>query len=229
MFLTLVNALTKGTITKETAIAKTPISGDILAAVAKSEVRVITNVEIPTTKRPEITPAYAPAFVIFFEKRPQMYGPIKHPETTPQEKDIRLTIIGIFCVAKINEQATNTRQRSLVKSICVSGFVSFFLTVGIRSTATADADVKTTASRVDIDAERRRVIITAKRIIPNVPPPKTSIKTAGIIESIPPSGSTPPKISLEVEPIRYAPQPMTTQKIVEIIVPRLIAAVSFTA
>jgi len=60
----------------------------------------------------------------------------------------------MFCVAKMNEQATNARQRSLVRSICVSGLVYFFLTVGIRSTATADAEVRTTASSVDIDAER---------------------------------------------------------------------------
>ena len=158
-----------------------------------------------------------------------MYGPIKQPETTPQEKDIRLTIIGIFCVAKMNEQATNAKQRILVKSICVSGFVSFFLTAGIRSTATADAEDNTTASRVDIDAERRRIMITAKRMIPAVPPPKTSINTAGITASTPPSGRTPPRMSLDVEPIRYAPQPIIMQNIVEIIVPRLIAAVSFIA
>ena len=48
--------------------------------------------------------------------------------------------MGMFCVAKINEQATNARQKSLVSNICVSGFVSFFLTAGIRSTATADAE-----------------------------------------------------------------------------------------
>ena len=108
----------------------------------------------------------------------------------------------MFCVAKINEQATNARQRNLVKSICVSGFVSFFLTAGMRSTATADAEVKTTASKVDIDAERRRIIITARRIIPAVPPPKTFIKTVGITESTPPAGRAFPKISLDVDPIR---------------------------
>jgi len=198
----LVNALTIGTIIIETAIAATPISGDFDAAAAKPLLREITNVEIPTTRSPERIPDIAPIFVIFFEKSPQMYGPIKQPETIPQEKDIRLTIIGMFCVAKIKEQATNTRQRSLVKSICDSGFVCFFLTAGIRSTATAHAEVKTTASSVAIDAERRRIIITAKRIIPAVPPPNTCINTVGITESTPPSGRTPPKTSLDVDPIR---------------------------
>ena len=42
---------------------------------------------------------------------------MKQPETIPQEKDIRLTMIGMLRVAKMKEQATNTRQRSLVKSI----------------------------------------------------------------------------------------------------------------
>jgi len=147
---------------------------------------------MPTVKRPDRIPAYAPIFVIFLEKRPQMYGPIKQPETTPQEKDIRLTIIGIFCVAKMKEQATNARQRNLVRIICFSGSVSFFLTAGIKSTATADADVNTTASKVDIEAERSRIIITAKRMMPAVPPPKTSIRTVGMTESIPPAGRTPP-------------------------------------
>ena len=79
------------------------------------------------------------------------------------------------------------------------------------------------------EAERSRIIITARRIMPSVPFPSTSISTVGMIESIPPAGSWPPRISLEVLPIKYAPQPITRQKIVEITVPRLIAAVSFTA
>ena len=99
--------------------------------------------------------------------------------------------------------------------------IAFLLTAGIRSTATAEADVRTIASSVDIDAESKRIIITAKRIIPSVPPPSTSIKTAGITESIPPSGSLPPRMSLEAEPIRYAPQPITVQKMVEIMVDKL--------
>ena len=106
-----------GTTTMETAIAATPISGDLDAAAEKPDVSVITSVEVPTVRSPAIIPAYAPIFVIFLEKSPQIYGPIKQPETTPHEKDMRLTIIGIFCVAKINEQATNARQRSLVRSI----------------------------------------------------------------------------------------------------------------
>ena len=101
MSFTLVNALTKGTTIIETAIAETPISGDFAAAAPKPELSEITKVAIPTVKRPANIPAYAPAFVIFFEKRPQIYGPIKQPETTPHEKDIRLTIIGMFCVANI--------------------------------------------------------------------------------------------------------------------------------
>ena len=60
---------------------------------------------------------------------------------------------------------------------------------GIRSTATAEAEVRTTASRVDMEAESRRIIMMAKRIIPKVPLPKTSISTEGIMESMPPSGS----------------------------------------
>ena len=131
-----------------------------------------------------------------------MYGPIKQPETTPHEKDIKLTINVMFCTAKKNEQATNNKQRNLVKSICVSGFVSFFLTAGIRSTATADAEVNTTEPSVDIDAERSKIIITAKRIMPAVPLPKTFIKTSGITESTPPAGSSLPRINLDVEPTR---------------------------
>ena len=98
----------------EIAIAHTPISGDFAAAALKPEVREITSVAPPTVTRPEIIPAIAPILVIFLEKSPQMYGPIKQPETIPQENDIRLTIIGMFCVAKMNEQATKARQRILV-------------------------------------------------------------------------------------------------------------------
>ena len=42
---------------------------------------------------------------------------MKQPETTPQEKDIKLTMMGMFWVAKMKEQATNARQNSLVRSI----------------------------------------------------------------------------------------------------------------
>ena len=68
----LVNALTNGTITIETAIAATPISGDFAAAAANPELSEITSVESPTTKSPERTPEYAPIYVIFLEKSPQM-------------------------------------------------------------------------------------------------------------------------------------------------------------
>ena len=117
MSLTFVNALTSGTTTSEIAIAATPISGDFAAAAGNPELSEMTSVEMPTVRRPERMPAYAPIFVIFFEKRPQIYGPMKQPETRPQEKDIRLTMIGIFLVAKMKEHATNTRQRILVRII----------------------------------------------------------------------------------------------------------------
>lgn len=225
----LVIKLTTGTTTRDTAIAITPISGDFDAALLKLEVKEITSVAPPTVRSPEMMPANAPIFVIFFEKSPQMYGPIKHPETIPQENDIRLTIIGMFCVANINEQATKARHSILVRVICFFGEISFLLTAGIKSTATADADVSTTASSVDIDAERSNIIIIASKIIPNVPLPRTFIKSVGITASIPPSGNTPPRISLDVLPIKYAPQPITRQKIVEIIVPLFIAALSLIA
>ena len=53
----LVNALTKGTITIETAIAETPISGDLAAAAENPAFSEITSVEMPTTKSPERIPA----------------------------------------------------------------------------------------------------------------------------------------------------------------------------
>ena len=149
---------------------------------------------------------------------------MKHPDTRPQEKDIRLTMTGIFRVANKKEQATNARQRNLVSIIWASGLVSFFLTAGIRSTATAEAEVRTTASSVDMDAESSRIIITARRMMPRVPLPSTSISIAGMTESKPPSGSCPPSTSLEVLPMRYAPQPIMMQKVVEMIVPRLMEA-----
>ena len=92
----LVKKLTIGTMAKDIAIAATPISGDFAAAELKPDWSEITRVVMPTVRSPDITPAYAPIFVIFFENSPQMYGPMKHPETIPQEKDIRLTIIGMF-------------------------------------------------------------------------------------------------------------------------------------
>ena len=101
----------------ETAIAETPISGDLAAAAEKPEFREMIRVAPPTVIRPERIPAKAPALVIFLENRPQMYGPMKQPETTPQEKDIKLTMMGMFWVAKMKEQATNARQNSLVRSI----------------------------------------------------------------------------------------------------------------
>ena len=140
-----------------------------------------------------------------------------------------MTMIGMFCVAKIKEQAIKARQSRRVNSICRFAGISLFLTAGIRSTATAEAEVSTTASSVDIEAESKRIIIMASRIIPSVPPLSTLIKTAGITESIPPSGSSPFRIKREVLPTRYAPQPMTMQKMVEITVPRLMAAVSLMA
>mgnify|MGYP003296420620 CR=1 FL=1 len=82
---------------------------------------------------------------------------------------------------------------------------------------------------VDIEAERRRIIINARRMIPRVPPPRTSISTAGITASIPPSGRTPPRISLDALPTRYAAQPIIKQNTVDTIVPLLIAAVSLIA
>ena len=86
------------------------------------------------------------------------------------------------------------RQRILVSNICLLLGISFLLAAGIKSTATADAEVRTTASNVDIDAERRSIIMMARSITPNVPPPRTSISKVGITASIPPSGSVPPRI-----------------------------------
>ena len=57
---------------KDTAIAATPISGDFDAAALKLSVSEITRVAPPTVMSPERTPAYAPIFVIFFEKSPKM-------------------------------------------------------------------------------------------------------------------------------------------------------------
>ena len=118
-----------------------------------------------------------------------MYGPMKQPETIPQEKDMRLTIIGMFCVANTKEHTINARQKSLVRSICFFAGISFLQTEGIRSTATAEAEVRTTASSVDMDAARRSTMIRARRITPNVLLPRTLSRTAGITASIPPSGS----------------------------------------
>ena len=129
----------------------------------------------------------------------------------------------------MKEHATNTRQRILVRLICFFWDNSFLLTVGIRSTATAEAEVSTTDSRVDMDAERRSIIITARRMIPAVPPPSTCISRVGITESIPPAGSVPPRMRRDVLPTRYAPQPITMQKMVEMTVPRLMAEVSLMA
>ena len=44
-------------------------------------------------------------------------------------------------------------------------------------------------SRQEIDAERRRIMMIARSIIPRVPPPRTSRSIVGITESMPPSGS----------------------------------------
>ena len=57
-----------GTIINDTAIAQTPISGDFAAAAAKSELSVITRVEIPTTNKPEITPEKAPEIYLFHQR-----------------------------------------------------------------------------------------------------------------------------------------------------------------
>ena len=154
-----VKRLTTGTTTIEIAIAQTPISGDFAAAALKPDVSVMQSVAPPTVRRPDRMPAIAPILVILFEKRPHRYGPMKQPETIPQEKDMRLTMIGMSYVAKMKEQATKARQSTLVKVICFFAGTCFLLTAGIRSTATADAEVRTTASSVDIDAERSRTVI----------------------------------------------------------------------
>ena len=49
----------------ETAIAETPISGDLAAAAEKPEFREMIRVAPPTVIRPERIPAKAPALVIF--------------------------------------------------------------------------------------------------------------------------------------------------------------------
>ena len=141
----MVNVLTKGTTAREMAMAQTPISGDLAAAAEKPECKEIKRVALPTVIKPERIPEKAPTLVIFLEKSPQMYGPIKQPETTPQEKDIKLTMMGMFCVAKMKEQATKPRQKSLVSSIWESGAAAFLVMVGIKSTATVEAEVRTTA------------------------------------------------------------------------------------
>ena len=74
---------------------------------------------------------------------------------------MRLTMIGMFCVAKMKEQATNTRHKRRVSSICASGLISFLLTVGIRSTDTAEAEVSTTATNVDMVLGRTAYITEA--------------------------------------------------------------------
>ena len=69
-------------------------------------------------------------------------------------------MIGMFRVAKTKEQPTNARQKSLVRSICVSGLVAFLRTAGIRSTATAEADVRTTDWSVDFERINHTITLT---------------------------------------------------------------------
>ena len=68
----LVKALTSGTAIKESAMAATPISGDLAAAAEKPELIEITSVEMLTVRKPARIPAYAPIFVMRLEKRPKM-------------------------------------------------------------------------------------------------------------------------------------------------------------
>jgi hypothetical protein len=96
-----VNLLTRGTIAIDTAIALTPDWGAMLMAKAKLPDDIVCiAVKMPTTAIPLIRPAHAPFWVVFLLYSPQMHGPIKQPDTTPHEKDIRFTINEIFASAK---------------------------------------------------------------------------------------------------------------------------------
>ena len=98
----------------------------------------------------------------------------------------------------IMKTTTNTR----IRESCFLSLIFFTMLPFTKSRVSVELEVSTREESVDIDAESNKIIITSRRIIPNVPPPRTSIRTAGITESMPPSGSVPPRISLEVLPIR---------------------------
>ena len=59
--------------------------------------------------------------------------------------------------------------------------------------------------------------------------PSAVSSVAGIIESTPPSGSLLLRISLESEPTKYAPQPIISEKAVEIYFACFIDLMSFIA
>ena len=119
-----------------------------------------------------------------------MYGPMKQPETIPHENDIMFTMIEIFMVAKTYESITKSIQSERVSSIWRDA-LKFFFTTGTRSTETADAEVRTTDARVDIDAERRRSSTIAKiTVVMTFASPSAVSSTFGMIASkfIPPFG-----------------------------------------
>ena len=144
--------------------------------------QVVATVGTAIARNPHIMPAKAPAFVIFLEKIPHTYGPMKQPATTPHEKLIILTIIEMLSVANTNEHAINTRHSILVRSICRLP-PKPFLSCGARSTEMAEADDSTIPDSVDIDAENSNIIITASMTIVKPPPPSAFISILGITPS----------------------------------------------
>ena len=91
------------------------------------------------------------------------------------QKDIRLTMKEIFCVAKKKETKTKTTQRPRISSI------SFFLSklglmTEVMSTATAEDEVMTRDDRVDMDAESSNTSMMAKTMLRPMEPENTLVK-----------------------------------------------------
>ena len=80
-------------------------------------------------------------------------------------------------------------------------------------------DDKTIDESVDIDADNKRISITARMIVVTILGSPSAVSNVfGITASTPPSGSWLFKTSLESEPTKYAPAPIISANTVEITV-----------
>ena len=102
-------------------------------------------------------------------------------------------------------KAQNITEKDSVVGISVAGGAAYVLGAFACAKEAGALMVGLTCnrgSRVDMEADRSSTMIMARRTRPSLPLPRTSISSVGITASMPPAGSCPPRINLEVEPIR---------------------------
>ena len=92
-----------------------------------------------------------------------MYGAIKAPDKTPQERDINVTIKPICNLEIKYEQRIKIADKTLIIATEVFSETSFFRYPLYKSIVIEELETKIIEANVDIEADKTKIIIIANK------------------------------------------------------------------